>query len=206
MTPDKLSRFWGEFSKELKEARKWAVVPNVLYHYTSLANFAAILSEQRFWASNVRFLNDRGELDYTLGLLSCVFDAVRDAGMSPQCWEILNALESRIVERAGTYDVYVVCFSEADDAKTIWMSYGAADAVAIGLDAANIRSAWQNRGPIVQRVIYKRDDQQQYLVALLKRGLSVVNRYRADFDADDDTIRVVTLNDVRDISTHRHRP
>jgi hypothetical protein len=51
--------------------------PAILYHYTAADGLLGMLQSHQIWATNVRFINDRSELDYGINLVCRVFERAR---------------------------------------------------------------------------------------------------------------------------------
>src|SRR5204862_6099100 len=103
-SPEDLKKFTasieGDFKRIEEKAeqriRKLPAVPDVLYHYTNMLGLCGIIDSQRFWATDIRYLNDSKEMSHCRQLFSIEIDAVG----------IKNANETEFKQRLSiTFDV-----------------------------------------------------------------------------------------------------
>jgi hypothetical protein len=112
---------------------------DLIWHYTNSEGLIGILTEDKLWATDLRFLNDSSERRYSLDLLEEVVNEVRSGSSEDeltgvnQRWEWLKQMQAEI-------PLYAVCFARNRDDLNLWHNY-AGRAYAIGLDR-NIR--WRN--------------------------------------------------------------
>lgn len=113
--------------------------PETVYHYTDLNGLIGIFENDTFWASNIRFLNDREE--YTDGEIKCnkIIDKLlpQQAGIKQLYLERLKKSllekQSKGIDRISK-DVYALSFSCRKDALSLWRGYGNSCGIAIEFD------------------------------------------------------------------------
>ena len=128
--------FWQEAERQgLIERHPTKVV----YHYTSLAALADILSSGEFWLTDYSHLNDNSELTYAFNLAHERFEHV--AAKRPTSADVLRQWQTAIQQ----FDtrVCVASFSHRRDSLSQWRAYGN---VAIGYRIESLmlqtRSVW----------------------------------------------------------------
>jgi hypothetical protein len=125
--------------RELKELIDKAIAESVwhksgvetkndsLFHYTNAAGLLGILQTHRLWATNLRYLNDLSEMDYSTPLIQA---AVADRFDSDTAEQFIQGLQN-FDEHTGHY---VVCFSDGGDVLSQWRHYAESGGYAIGLN------------------------------------------------------------------------
>lgn len=116
---DQLSRFFEVFSNISDEP------DNTLSHYCDLNALLSILTNHNLWATNIRFLNDREEMDFGLRVANDVLNEAAaltnsDSENKPKS----KANRKPRFDAAGMPDVYVVSFCEKPDLLSQWRGYG----------------------------------------------------------------------------------
>ncbi|MBB2987602.1 DUF2971 domain-containing protein [Terracoccus luteus] len=147
-------------------------VPEVVYHYTSLAGLAGMLQTHELWASHPMFLNDRTEMTYASEL---VIDKLR-----ARAEEILrlpanssDVHEDRPEERAAVVTaaaesvenlrkdvpprIYVASFSTEGDVGAMWQTYGAAGC-SVGFRTEALERDPDRLGLAMRRVSYGEEE------------------------------------------------
>lgn len=135
-------------------------IPNVVYHYTTITNLAAIVNGQdresgaELWASDLEFMNDPTELRYAYSVLSPFLEEERASALRreksfhhPEYATLLSthlgSLVSELSERLegngmslplGESRLYSLSFCENGDLLSMWRGYGSGGGAAIGID------------------------------------------------------------------------
>lgn len=97
--------------------------PSILYHYTDASGFLNIIQSQELWATNILYLNDPSEIQYSR---SVGHQFVQTLPADSHVCKILRAglgyLKS--VEDPGSIDIFAVCFCSKSDLLSQWRAYG----------------------------------------------------------------------------------
>ena len=153
-------RGWGE-RQEVWGDLLSSKPPPLLYHYTNAQGLIGIVQSGKFWATDIRHLNDPYELRYSAqrmsdaryeierkysNLMSYAASALRD---------LSHELEEGFKIYLRAYKVHVVCFCEDGDLLSQWRGYGAnADGFAIGFDTSGFKR-WSG-GPRKPRMDFRK--------------------------------------------------
>jgi hypothetical protein len=95
-------------------------LPARVFHYTTSLGFLGILESRSIRASDVRYLNDAQEYQYTLGLVRDLLGQRRQANSKDVF--ILERFEQTL-NVAFNVRVYVSCFSALGDTLSQWRAY-----------------------------------------------------------------------------------
>ena len=114
---------WGQRRVEQHEGHG----QSPLYHYTSSAGLAGILSSGRFWASHIRDLDDEAELRHAFAIASELVDAALGRAQSRCVRAVLTAAKKALAVFEDHFDVYVVSLCERNDLEEMWMGYADQD-------------------------------------------------------------------------------
>ena len=102
-------------------------VPSVLYHYTTATGLIGIMTSRRLWATDILYLNDASELDYTFDLFR---QALTESPLSSRLrLPALNMDPMEIIISAGTQvsksvaHVCVASLCEDPDLLSQWRGY-----------------------------------------------------------------------------------
>ncbi len=98
-------------------------------HYTSLEGFRSIITNNELWASNIRFLNDRREMDYGIDEV-LQFLEQNDEKADRETAELFAAVKGRL--KTNIPEIYACCFCEHNDSLGQWRGYtGGGQGIAI---------------------------------------------------------------------------
>lgn len=151
--------------------------PRTLYHYTDAGGLYGILSGQTLRFGDVRFLNDRTELQYGRRLVARVLEseAVRQDPL-----QLLSATQ-RSLERVGSRSRYLYTFSLSETRESIsqWQRYGAnGRGYCIGFSLSQLQSTFGD-GVRLRKVIYAEREQRKVVHAALDDLRAKLERYLA---------------------------
>jgi hypothetical protein len=138
--------------------------PETLYHYTSLSGFRKIIASASLYASDVWYMNDRGE--GTFGrrcirkyLAHRAEESPLDKQFSEAVMSMLSNVEGK-VDDGELHNCYIACLSAKEDQLSQWRGYGG---VAIGFDhraliglSASLADPYKFS---IRKVAYKREEQ-----------------------------------------------
>jgi hypothetical protein len=89
-----------------------------LYHYTSLEGLLGIIESKSIWATNVLYLNDASELNYSIDLPKGQVDEFKDNIPNDKNWlGTLNFFDkfTRLFTSTEILGFFVCSFSEEED-------------------------------------------------------------------------------------------
>ncbi len=139
-------------------------LPNVVYHYTTASGLREILRSRVIWATDVQYLNDSAEFQYTLQLahehLSRIReDKIEDADLPlvEEWYQVLTA--------APRVLLYVASFSVDGDSLPQWRAYSRPFGYALGLNIDHLLAvavASPGRAAFL-RCIYSQTEQSETL-------------------------------------------
>jgi hypothetical protein len=146
---------------QLKEEilSKWSVYhkefPNVLFHYTSADGLIGILSSKSIWMTDLRYMNDSSELQYSRSLI--------ETRLKSRSNEIQREFIKRIVQTfdpfSNRFSVFATCFCEDGNLLSQWRGYrGEGGGYAIGIDFLHTIRFIERRC-VLRKVIYDVSDQ-----------------------------------------------
>lgn len=164
---DALIRAGGEVGDPAKSA---GGCPALLFHYTDVAGLTAMLTSQNLRLSLATALNDASEVEYGIEVATGVLASGWVPGhMKPRFLEyIARYLDPRNSPPRFSiqYWPYVFSFCARVDRSAHWLHYGRLGAgVAMGFDSAALRGLYLDVVP----VIYRRDEQENLVKALIER-------------------------------------
>lgn len=142
---------------ELYQERFGAAVPRSLFHYTSAAALAPIVTRNELWLSDATFLNDRVEIEHGRIIACAEIEAAIAGAASEEVRAMLSAAFGLFTARRDPV-VYTVCFSlEADDLAQ-WRGYGrGAGPVTIEFAFDGLMFGYTSEG-LFHRVLYEDAD------------------------------------------------
>jgi hypothetical protein len=162
--------------------------PEVLWHYTDAAGLQGILTSERLWATQTRFLNDSKEIAYGAELATRALAAYDVAGRKPETARFVRGLGNpdwRIIQNFfdKTLDVFVACFCSDGDLLSQWRAYAGWDSAggyALGFrppgePAAWVQSAPGDHGLALRRVLYDRSEQMSTCHDLIARLIELLD-------------------------------
>lgn len=170
-----LNAVWGDLNPNdpkvnLRAKRENILLnPRELFHYTSLAGLMGIITENGFWASDNRFMNDAEENLNGIRLAGEVLRHRRERTKIPAYSEILGEVDG-LVSEPREHGHLVACFSHARDDLGQWRGY-AAGGVCLCLGPNEDGEAPLFFGPdhLPFAVIYKDRPKKVLLFSILKR-------------------------------------
>lgn len=129
-------------------------------HYTSLDGFRSIIANNELWVSNVRFLNDKREMDYGLTAAAKFLEERSKSGSNANLFSQVR----QSIARRGIPDAYACCFCEQSDSLGQWRGYtGGGQGVAIEFQAQNLLARCKSANATLQKVIYGVDETRKEL-------------------------------------------
>jgi hypothetical protein len=166
-------------------------MPEVIYHYTDVSGAQGILKEAVIYATDLRFMNDAGELEYSRHLIKKVLVAERKACTSSiRGYLDVMSLALEIVNMR----FYASCFCEDGDVLSQWRAYANAGAgYAIGFKTNSLANYLRrNTAILLQRVEYDPASQRSRIASVLRKFIDLGNRCANKFKHHPDLGEAMT--------------
>lgn len=170
--------------------RSDALLPEVLYHYTTAAGLEGIVRERKLRATNFSFMNDPSEVQHGRELV--------EAELTER-FEIASGIEEDFFQFVISNfniemlaEIYVCCFTKLKDDLSQWRAYGASaiERYSIGFDSSEItRAATRQPHVAFTYVDYDADAQAARITKLIDRAVDFIrqhspsSRYLSDLGA-----------------------
>ncbi|WHZ60093.1 DUF2971 domain-containing protein [Metabacillus hrfriensis] len=106
-------------------------IPDSLHHYTSLSAAKGILDNRELWLSNVKTMNDPDELSYGYRLIALAMEELvgyasifgsHQAKLKNLIEVMKHLAEQKVI--IGNAEIYLTCFSAAENTIRQWVTYG----------------------------------------------------------------------------------
>jgi len=145
--------------------------PETLYHYTSGGALISILKSMELRATNAVYMNDRTEVQHSVGILRDVIgvnhDRHRDVGIDM----MLIAAE----QLYSILQIYVVCFCRDGDLLSQWRGYAGTSGYALGFDSKVLKGLTGDH-VLLTPVVYDPQTQRRLISDLVGRWQEVFRR------------------------------
>jgi hypothetical protein len=192
---------------------KNALTPKRLHHYTDASGLKGILQTRKLHATDLRFMNDSGELQYARDLIS----KVANSELS-ECDKAVSEFFHQGLGVLGQLDelrFYAACFCEDGDLLGQWRAYGnSGGGYAIGFDVPAMMSNLflgdvpQLGNRTLQKVDYDPESQQKSVRRVLKGPVSIsndcLNKFRNHPDLVD-ALRACVSHTVKSLVREQSR-
>ena len=151
-------------------------VPHVLYHYTSADGLIGRLSSKSIWLTDLRYMNDLSELQYSKALVEKRLALQLEAPG-------LSDIQKTFIRRIGTsfdpfhagYSVFSASFCEEGNLLSQWRAYrGRGGGYAIGFDFFHLLRLL-SRHCVLRRVMYGESEQVTVIDSVIKEFLRVLD-------------------------------
>jgi hypothetical protein len=152
-----------------------SAAPAALYHYTTVEGMKGILEENELFATNLRFMNDRTELEYGLSLVKTVIAEQRSiyppsssqARILERCSGLLEFF-SLDDESGPAAEFYGTCFCQSPDSLSQWRAYAKEGAgYALGFSGSLLTSSLFLGDGLLVKVIYDEEKQKELVKSLV---------------------------------------
>lgn len=147
--------------------------PTKLYHYTDLASFIGIVSNNEFWLSNLYFQNDKHEYQLGLNLFRDSLKTFkRKYSDNKKITIFLNTLDSglNLIENCG---VYTLSLSEESDLLSQWRGY-ADNCRGVRLELSAFLEQIE-KGVQLLPCLYRNEEHVEYVSYLLEHSINLFN-------------------------------
>jgi hypothetical protein len=158
--------------------------PAILYHYTAADGLLGMLQSHQIWATNVRFMNDRSELDYGINLVYRVFEEDEFVGKlpprnKPAFTKIKKTIRVMLDDAEKKTTHFAICFCEKENLLSQWRGYGeSGSGFALGFQTARLNEFVAEPRPnikpeqmvpvILRRVIYDEYAQKDFVRSCIR--------------------------------------
>src|SRR3954447_9426450 len=160
-------------------------IPETLYHYTNANGFHGIVNSGGLWATDARYLNDEGEIEYGRGIFT---EVLQEISKETSCASVrfFAGHAQRFAMDRDIVSVYLICFCGDGNILSQWRAYGGTQAsYALGFNAKKLAeyefksfpARWQ-----LLPVIYDRDRQIEIAKSVVAPIVAFLER---DFGNDD---------------------
>ncbi len=161
---------WGEGRVEQHEDHG----QSPLYHFTSSAGLAGILSSGNFWATHIRDFDDEAELRHAFAIASELVDAALERAQSRCVRAVLAGVSKALAVFEDHFDLYVVSLCERTDLEDMWKDYADQDrgfALEIVPDGDPEQAPTREDKPvlILRKVIYDEGRQRELFNSVIER-------------------------------------
>lgn len=95
-----------------------------LFHYTSVQAIQSILTSQKIWLTDIRFLNDKTEIQQGINLLDGSLERLKSNNNNNNNIKVIELIENLMIDNLDESPLFVFSFSKAQDRLSQWRSYG----------------------------------------------------------------------------------
>jgi len=170
------------------EMGRYDKAPECLYHYTDAPGLKGILESGKLHCTDLRFMNDAGELQYVRDLVRGVAPGELDG-----CARLVRNDMEMALSIFGQPDMpiqfHATCFCEAGDVLSQWRAYGSGGGgYAIGFETAKLISIVDlvpGPGKAIRRldrIDYNPETQKECVRMILAESIAIANRCAAEFE------------------------
>jgi hypothetical protein len=148
------------------------LVPDLLFHYTTATGLMGIVEKNQLWATSLEYMNDASELTLAIEKVVPLLRARGLEGLANNITPGLMALDPDYLQRIT---VCAVCFSTEGDLLSQWRAYGASGSgYALGFRGPQLAQVAQRKGWQLAKCLYKDDEHEQALSALVDKAIQQV--------------------------------
>lgn len=157
-----LEEFSNQLTIEDDDLKKYFQEPvlEVLYHYSRMKNLKSILTNNVFWASNIRDLNDLSEYHYGIDVIKRVLTRNNNCFNRDFIGTFINQLDKfgREIER-----IFILSLSTNGDSLPLWQAYSELNGYNIGLDLHFALDNTPSKILCHGHVIYSKEKQEEII-------------------------------------------
>lgn len=161
-----------------------------VYHYTRQGSFRGIVDTFTFWCTDVRFFNDRTEVDHAYALLKKLLGK-KEAEYGPDRLQtdVVRAISNGL-KAPDPSSRYVVCFSKKPDDLNQYRAYASPGAgYCIGFELDDLWDLARAHGGTVGACLYGAREQEHVVEELLDDSVRELDQYfpvrgRGDINED----------------------
>ena len=167
---------------------KYEKPPKTLYHYTSQTGLLGILKDKEIWASDIRYLSDASEYEYSVDLLEEVINKRKETlPPLPAVWKSLNygfgftddivykQIEHyhindfvNIAKQSEVLRIFVCSLSKEKDLLSQWRGYcPSGNGFSLGFDSKQLQIMADEQEFKLVKCIYNKNKQKKIIEQLL---------------------------------------
>jgi len=177
-------------------------VPDTIYHYTSSVGLQGILTSGCLHASNVKFMNDKGEMLYAYNLIKQYFDEEASKySANDLALKLLNLYRDladpfAILQKSYLLDVYAICFCEDGNSLPQWRTYSAnGSGYSIGFSSNSLTSGnIFEENVVLNQVIYNQNRQIEIIKTLISGLVKHAIPYLKTIENDQEQLFMMLLS------------
>ncbi|MBB2905816.1 hypothetical protein FHR76_002198 [Rhizobium sp. RAS22] len=134
--------------------RSWKPVT----HYTSLEGFRSIIANDQLWASNIRFLNDKREMEFGLNeAVKFLENQEKQIEKFTSAHGVLRTAK-RSIQSKGIPSAFACCFCTSKDSLSQWRGYtNGGQGVAITFEVGDLERHFSDFNAVMAEVAYGED-------------------------------------------------
>jgi hypothetical protein len=139
---------------------------HIVHHYSGVGTLVGLCDGKALWATNTYYLNDTEEIIYAINVyIDCatLLDCEENKKKAVEYW-LFHCLSQR-----APSNVFVCCFSKANDTLSQWRAYASRGGVAIGFDRRRLKLLAEQSGAIFGDVIYDTVKQSEIVLPQLEK-------------------------------------
>lgn len=146
----------------------------ILFHYTSLEGLMGITSSKSIWATNILYLNDASELNYSIRLFReqvIKFQRAIGNALTPEYWFFETLMDNITTLIPSDRFAFFVCsFSEEKDLLSQWRGYCPKGiGFSLGFKYSKLKAYAKLYGLSIRPCIYDENEQIDKLRKLIQR-------------------------------------
>lgn len=108
-----------------------------IYHYTSCDSLISIILKNEFWLSNIEYVNDKQEMDYSLGIIS---KAVEQSNTTSSFKEAFLK-KFKKAKSGAAKSIYILSLCKDNDSLNLWNNYAKNEGYNIGMNLIHLLQA-----------------------------------------------------------------
>lgn len=147
---------------------------SLLYHYTSSKGLKGILSSRKIWATDILYLNDSAEINYSLELIK---------SLMKEKWSAVSRIEpfyfsfEYLLSSLDSLEVFITAFSGVGDQLSQWRGYTLpTGGFSIGFDKTKMENYFELNGIEFCSCIYEVNEQRKLLGELLDSFIESIGK------------------------------
>jgi len=150
-----------------------------IFHYTSQQGLLGVLKDKALWATNILYLNDAAEFQYTLDLVE---SRLKERDWGPTLGDVSQFCENVINWLKGSMkypSLFVASFSERGDLLSQWRAYcteGIGFSIGFTYDQLKPAIAKEHPNARILQCVYEKEKQLEIVDELITRAVSQINK------------------------------
>lgn len=131
---------------------------NTIYHYTNANALIQILKTKTLRASNVQFMNDTQEIEYSINKLKNLVNRIKHDQSNDLNNKILEFYNDHLLKnlKNNIKRTFISSFSLDADSLHLWNYYGKNDGYAIGINIAEYMKSFEDRN--IKLIVNEKND------------------------------------------------